>query len=86
MKFVLVIDSKDVVLDERQMQDVMQILDNCEELRQVYKGQGKGARGDNLQYTDEIHKFDPRGAFTVKPLPDNYYDTLKLTAKLAKES
>jgi hypothetical protein len=75
-----------MVLDEHQLRDVMQILDNCEEMRQVYKGQGKGSRGDNLQYVDEIQKLDPRGAFAVKPMSDNYYETLKLVAKLAKES
>jgi hypothetical protein len=86
MRFVLTIDSKDMVLDEHQLRDVMQILDKCEEMRQVYKSDGSGTRGDRNQYADEIHKLDPRGAFQVKPLADNYYDTLKLVAKLAKES
>ena len=86
MRFVLTVDSKDMVLDERQLHGVTFILDNCEEMRQVYKGDGKGSKGDRNQYADEIHKLDPRGAFAVKPLSDNYYETLKLVAKLAKES
>jgi hypothetical protein len=86
MRFLLSVDGKDMVLDERQLADVLAILDGCEELKQVYKGDGKGTRGSSSQYVDELHPLDPRGGLTVKPLPDNYYDTLKLVAKLAKES
>ena len=85
MRFVLSVDGKDMVLDERQLHGVMFILDNCEELRQVYKGDGKGSRGGSLQYVDELHPVDQRGGFTVKPLSDQYYDTIKLVAKLAKD-
>ena len=86
MRFILAVDNKDLVLDEHQLRDVLQILNNCEELRQVYMGPGKGARGDNRQYADEIHTLDSRGAFNIKPLASDYYDTIKLVAKLAKES
>ena len=86
MRFLLSVDGKDMVLDERQLHGVMFILDNCEELRQVYKGNGAGNRGNNNAYVDELHPVDPRGGFNVKPLDDNYYDTIKLVAKLAKES
>jgi hypothetical protein len=86
MRFLLNVDGKEMVLDERQLHGVMFILDNCEELRQVYKGDGKGSRGSGNQYVDELQSLDPRGAFAVKPLSDNYYETLKLVAKLAKES
>lgn len=86
MRFVLSVDSKDMVLTERQLAEVLAILDSCEEMKQVYKGHGKGTRGDNLQYIDEMHPMDPRGAFAAKPLPDNYYETLKLVAKLAKDT
>ena len=82
MRFLLNVDGKDIVLDERQLHGVMFILDNCEEMRQVYKGDGKGTRGSTMQYTDELHPIDPRGGFSVKPLSDQYYDTLKLVAKL----
>lgn len=86
MRFLLSVDGKDMVLDERQLHGVMFILDNCEELKQVYKGDGKGTRGTNSQYVDELHPLDPRGGLTVKPLSDNYYDTIKLVAKLAKDN
>jgi len=86
MRFLLSVEGKDMVLDERQLHGVLFILDHCEELRQVYKGHGKGSRGDNLQYVDELHPVDPRGGFAAKPLPDQYYDTLKLVAKLAKDN
>ena len=86
MRFLLSVDSKDMVLDERQLADVLAILDGCEELRQVYKSDGSGTRGDRKQYADEIHPLDPRGGFTAKPLPEAYYDTLKLVAKLAKDN
>ena len=82
MRFLLSVDGKDMVLDERQLHGVMFILDNCEELKQVYKGDGKGTRGTGNQYADEILPLDPRGAFDVKPLSDTYYDALKLVAKL----
>ena len=84
MRFLLSVDSKDMVLTERQLDSVLSILNTCEEMKQVYKGHGKGSRGDNLQYIDELHPVDPRGGFTVKPLDDNYYDTLKLVNKLGK--
>ena len=84
MRFLFSVEGKDMVLDERQLADVLAILNVCEELKQVYKGHGKGSRGDNLQYIDELHPVDPRGVFAVKPLDNNYYDTLKLIAKLAK--
>ena len=86
MRFLLSVDGKDMVLDERQLHGVMFILDHCEELRSVYKGNGTGNRGNNNAYVDELHPVDPRGGFNVKPLDDNYYDTIKLVAKLAKES
>jgi hypothetical protein len=84
MLFLLTVDSKDMVLTEHQLDTVMSILDTCEELYQVYKGDKKGSRGDRLQYEDELRPLDPRGVFNVKPLPENYYETLKLVAKLAK--
>jgi hypothetical protein len=86
MRFLFSVDGKDLVLDEHQLKTVMDILDNCEELKQVYKGDGKGSRGSSLQYVDELHPLDLRGGLTVKPLSDNYYDTIKLVAKLAKDS
>jgi len=86
MRFLLNVDGKDMVLDERQLHDVMSILDNCEEMKQQYKGDGKGIRGSSLQYADELRPVDPRGEFGVKLLSDNYYDTLKLVAKLAKDN
>ena len=82
MRFLLNVEGKDMVLDERQLHGVMLILDNCEEMRQQYKGDGKGVRGSSLQYADELHPVDPRGGFGVKPLSDNYYETLKLVSKL----
>ena len=86
MRFVLTVDSKDMVLDERQLHGVMFILDHCDELQQVYKGDHKGTRGTNNQYVDELRPMDPRGTFSVKVVDENYYDTIKLVAKLAKES
>ena len=86
MRFLLSVEGKDMVLDDRQLHGVMAILNGCEELRQVYKGDGKGTRGGNSQYVDELHPLDPRGGFGVKPLDEEYYDTLKLVAKLAKDS
>ena len=82
MRFLLSIDSKDMVLTERQLDSVLSILNTCEEMKSVYKGDGKGNRGNNNNYADELHPMDSRGGFTVKPLDDNYYDTLKLVAKL----
>jgi hypothetical protein len=84
MKFVFKVDDKEVVLNERQLQLVLEVLDNCEELRQVYKGDGKGSRGSSNQYIDEIYPIDPRGGFQVKPLSETYYDTLKLVDTLGK--
>jgi hypothetical protein len=71
-----------MVLTERQLDSVLSILNSCEELRSVYKGDSKGNRGNNNNYMDELHPMDPRGGFTVKPLDDDYYETLKLVAKL----
>ena len=82
MRFLLNVNGKDLVLTDRQLYDVMGLLDKCEELKQVYKGDGKGTRGTGNQYADEILPLDPRGAFDVKPLSDTYYDALKLVAKL----
>ena len=82
MRFLLNVNGKDLVLTDRQLHDVMGLLDKCEEMKQVYKGDGKGTRGTGNQYADEITPLDPRGAFDVKPLSDTYYDTLKLVAKL----
>ncbi|CAB4123523.1 hypothetical protein UFOVP48_21 [uncultured Caudovirales phage] len=84
MRFLLSVDGKDMVLDDHQLDTVMAILNSCEELKQQYKGDGKGSRGSSNQYTDELHPVDPRGGFTVKPLDEEYYETLKLVAKLAK--
>lgn len=82
MRFLLSVNGKDLVLTDRQLHDVMGILDKCEEVVQVYKGEGKGTRGNKNSYVDEIQRLDPRGAFDVKPMPEEYYDTLKLVAKL----
>jgi len=86
MRFLLTVDGKNILLDERQLHEVMFILDNCEELKEIYKGDGKGSRGSTKAYVDELHPIDQRGGFGVKPVSDNYYETLKLVAKLAKES
>ena len=84
MLFVLSVDGKDMVLTERQLDSVLSILNTCEEMKQVYKGDGKGSRGSSLQYVDELHSMDPRGGFAVKPLDEPYYDALKLVSKLGK--
>lgn len=84
MRFLLSVDGKDIVLNERQLAEVLAVLSTCEEMKQVYKGDNKGSRGPTLQYADEILPIDPRGGFTVKPLDDPYYDTLKLVDKLGK--
>ena len=47
MRFLLSIDSKDMVLTERQLDSVLSILNTCEEMKSVYKGDGKGNRGNN---------------------------------------
>lgn len=86
MRFVLSVDGKDMVLTELQLDSVISILNGCEELMQVYKGDHKGTRGTNNQYVDELRPMDPRGTFSVKVVDENYYDTIKLVAKLAKES
>ena len=82
MRFLLSVDGKDMVLTELQLSSVLSILNGCEEMKQQYKGDGKGTRGTSNQYTDELLPVDPRGGFNVKPLDDSYYDTLKLVAKL----
>ena len=84
MRFLLSVDSKDMVLDERQLDSVLAILNDCEEMRQIYKGDNKGSRGPTNQYSDELHPPDLRSGFTVKPLNETYYDTLKLVNKLGK--
>jgi hypothetical protein len=84
MRFLLSVDGKDMVLTEHQLAEVLAVLNTCEEMKQVYKGDNKGSRGPTLQYVDEINPMDPRGGFTVKPLDDPYYDTLKLVGKLGK--
>jgi len=84
MRFVLSVDGKDMVLTERQLDSVLSILNGCEEMKQVYKGDNKGSRGPTLQYADEINPMDPRGGFAVKPLDEPYYDALKLVNKLGK--
>jgi len=84
MRFMLSVDGKEMVLTEHQLAEVLAILNGCEELKQTYKGDNKGSRGPTLQYADEVLPIDPRGGFTVKPLDDNYYDTLKLVGKLGK--
>jgi len=84
MRFILSVDSKDMVLTEHQLGSVLAILNGCEEMKQTYKGDNKGSRGPTLQYADEILQMDSRGGFTVKPLDNNYYDTLKLVNKLGK--
>jgi len=73
-----------MVLTEHQLGSVLAILNGCEEMKQTYKGDNKGSRGPTLQYADEILQMDSRGGFTVKPLDNNYYDTLKLVNKLGK--
>ena len=82
MQFVLCVNGKDIVLNDRQLTDVLAILDKCEELKQEYRGDGKGTRGTSNQYADTLVPLDPRGAFDVKPLMSGYYETLKLVGKL----
>ena len=82
MRFLLNVNGKDLVLTDVQLYETMRLLDKCEELKQVYKGDNKGTRGSSMQYADEVTPLDPRGAFDVKVLMDDYYEALKLVAKL----
>lgn len=82
MKHLIEIAGITILLDPDALAAVYKILDTCEHIEQTYKGDNKGNRGSSMQYIDEIKPVDPRGWLKTTVMSQDYYDTIKLVAKL----
>ena len=84
MKFIVKIDSNEVILDEARLAQLTELLIGSEKFVQQYVGSKKGADGSN--YIQMVRKFEPRTELPIKPLHDGVYTTLKLRTEAYDET
>lgn len=83
MKFKLNIANKDVLLDAKQLDDIISILHGCDILNSEYVGSNKGDNGSS--YAKMIRQLDT-SEININPLADDFVETLRLKTKLHDEN
>ena len=80
MKIRLKIAERDVLLSPTQYEAILEILQDSDELRDKYVGQGKGENGTN--YVRIIRPVDVTEDISVRTMPDGEYEAIRLKVKM----
>lgn len=80
MKIRLKIAERDVLLSTAQYEAILEILQDSDELREKYVGQGKGESGTN--YVRIIRPVDVTEDISVRTMPEGEYEALRLKVKM----
>jgi hypothetical protein len=83
MKIRLKIADKDVLLSTTQYEAILEILQDSDEMRDKYVGQGKGENGTN--YIRIVKSIDVTEDIGVRTMPDGEYEALRLKVKMNPE-
>ena len=83
MKFKLNIANKDVLLDTKQLSDIISIMHGIDMLNNEYVGGNKGDNGSS--YAKLIRQLDT-SEINISPLADDFVETLRLKTKLHDEN
>lgn len=80
MKIRLKIADRDVLLSTAQYEAILEILQDSDELRDKYVGQGKGENGTN--YIRIIRPVDVAEDISVRTMPEGEYEAIRLKVKM----
>lgn len=80
MKIRLKIAERDVLLSTTQFEAILEILQDSDEMRDKYVGQGKGENGTN--YIRIIRPVDVVEDISVRTMPEGEYEALRLKVKM----
>lgn len=82
MKFVVNVNNRKLLLSATQVEDLANILYDCEQLHEEYVGEGKGDYGGNNRYQRVIKHIPVDDWLDAKVMPSDLIDTIKLKMKL----
>lgn len=85
MKFIVRIDGHDVLLNAVQVEALTNILQDCEMLIDKSVGKNEGTHGYNMSYVHIVKQFVCWEGLTMKAMPQEHIDALKLITKLNTE-
>jgi len=85
MKFILKLNGADVLVSANDLERIADILSGAEKLKDESVDKGTGTHGYSMNYIHHVVPFNVATEFTVQVMPQDTYDTIKLTTKLAKE-
>jgi hypothetical protein len=86
MKFIVKIDGNEVLMDTEQVEALTHILQDCDHIYDKSVDKGLGTHGYNMSYVHRLKNFNCFESLTLKVMPQDRYETIKLTTKLAKEN
>lgn len=85
MRFIVTVGTTKFILDHAQLAALVGALDGAEQIEQKHVGAGKGTSGYSQSYIDLLRVKPVSEAFTVQPLPDSEYNTIKLVTASQSE-
>ena len=85
MKFIVKIDGVEVLLDGAQVESLTAILQNCDKLYDKTVDKGQGTHGYNNCYVHHLKPFNCAESLSLKVMPTEQYEAIKLITKLHKE-
>lgn len=83
MRFIIDIGGTRAILDGKQLNKLVDLLQTAKRIDQKWVGDGKGHGGTN--YLHLLRPFDPANNMTLKVMPDDELGALELVTKLEDE-
>ena len=85
MKFVVKINDRKMLLSAAQVEQLIELIADCEYYHEKYMGPDKGTIGASNSYEPVIERSNVDEWFDAKVMRDDYIDTIKLRMKLEKD-
>lgn len=85
MKFAVKINERKLLLTATQVEDLVDIINGCDEMHEQYVGDNKGNYGSSNNYVRKIRNAAVDDWFDARAVPDDLIATIKLAQKLEKD-
>lgn len=85
MKFVVKINDRKMLLTAAQVEDLVELIADCDYYHEKYVGSEKGSIGSSNSYDPEVKPCNVDEWFDAKVMRDDMIETIKLRMKLEKE-
>jgi len=84
MKFRLIVNGNNLLLDLSQLEKIVDVLTDTELLTESHVGANQGSQGYQNAFVPVIKPVVPHDLFHVFAVSQDYIDTIKLSMKLEK--